>query len=208
MERKKYIKAQNQDIPLTVFKRYTIAGKKVPKSKYEVFLNTAVENILMSGFSTREELKKLVKINGYYDMSFMGTILLKLSETYEDIKQKEGEKAMCTNSPVNASNYINASYKHDIVHIVMRELLMPMANKCLDKVFDTDMAGKKKEPKGITIKEVVEDAPNKDEVEQVEEVIQKAPGDRNINITNVPKFPNHKPYTSPMVSDITGVTVD
>ena len=225
MEKKKYIKATNQDMPLTIFKKYIIAGKKMPKAKYEMFLNTAVENILMSGFSSREELKKLVKINGYYDMNFMGTILLKLSETYEDIKQKEGEKVMCMNSPVNAAKFINASYKHDIVHIVMRELLMPVASKCIDKVLDTDMSGKKKDSKAATIihevkkaieekyedDEVIEDdAPSKDVVESdhLEEALKKAPGDRSITIKKVPLFPHTKSPAAPVVSDITGVNVD
>lgn len=120
-EKPVYTKATDDNTQFkSFFRKYIIAGKKMNKSQYENFLQKSTENIILSGFKDLDNLEQLLEINGYCDKDFMFSILLKLSETYEDQKQKEGDNLRDTHSPVNATNIVEICSKQEIIGIAMK----------------------------------------------------------------------------------------
>lgn len=61
-----------------------INGKRISSTKLEAILQEGLDNVILTGFFSLEDLEKAVSVNGYYSDYLIDKILDKLYNTYTD----------------------------------------------------------------------------------------------------------------------------
>lgn len=113
-------------------KKIIINGKRVSSSRLEVMIDDAVENIILAGFTTVEELDHLATINGRNSQILIDYILYKIQLTYSDSINHLRDKSLAdVTEAKNISKIIDK-------HILVLKLIQQRRNEYIEAHTDID----------------------------------------------------------------------
>lgn len=79
-----------------------VDGKRLTSTQLEGIILNAIDNIIMSGFNSVEELERLTQINSRYNNYITDVVLFRLESTYNDHIVRECDKSL--SSVVSSAN--------------------------------------------------------------------------------------------------------
>ncbi len=99
--------------------RIVINGKRISNSKFEVMLNDALENVVLTGFFSIDELEKTIMVNGHYNRFMVDKLLDRLYSTYSSSLVDVRKKSLYDKTA--ATNVIILSEKLEIIVDLMEK---------------------------------------------------------------------------------------
>ena len=104
-----------------LFTTVELGGKRIPAYKFEEMLDRACDNIIMSGFSSSEQLKTALLTNCNRSNVMAIQILNKLITVYNDRLQKESD--ICYNDAAACCNILEVSAKIKMIYTVLDDIV-------------------------------------------------------------------------------------